>query len=98
MRQITASEAKAYMRDVEARLKTIYNLAHLPEKTRRQILTLASWRIGRVLPLSGYAWVGLLACLAAWLDLFSIGLFRCRQYGCRNDVRTGIPEVSPCPL
>ena len=42
MRQITASEAKAYMRDVEARLKTIYNLAHLPEKTRRQILTLAS--------------------------------------------------------
>ena len=42
MRQITASEAKAYMRDIEARLKTIYNLAHLPEKTRRQILTLAS--------------------------------------------------------
>ena len=42
MRQITASEAKAYMRDIEARLKTIYNLAHLPEKPRRQILTLAS--------------------------------------------------------
>nr|DAY09722.1 MAG TPA: hypothetical protein [Caudoviricetes sp.] len=32
------------------------------------------------------------------MDLFSIGLFRCRQYGCRNYVRTGIPEVSPCPL
>ena len=29
------------MKDIEARLKTIYQLAHLPEKTRRQILTLA---------------------------------------------------------
>ena len=34
--------------------------------------------------LSGCACVGLLACLAAWLDLFSIGLFRCRQYGCEE--------------
>ena len=29
------------------------------------------------------------------MDLFSIGLFRCRQYGCRNHVRTGIPEFHP---
>lgn len=41
MRQITHAEAKAHMTDIETRLKTIYNLAHLPEKTRRQILTLA---------------------------------------------------------
>lgn len=41
MRQITHAEAKAHMKDIEARLKTIYQLAHLPEKTRRQILTLA---------------------------------------------------------
>lgn len=42
MRQITHEEAKKHMTDIETRLKTIYNLAHLPEKTRRQILTLAS--------------------------------------------------------
>ena len=41
MRQITHAEAKAHMKDIETRLKTIYQLAHLPEKTRRQILTLA---------------------------------------------------------
>lgn len=41
MRQITHDEAKAHMKDIETRLKTIYQLAHLPEKTRRQILTLA---------------------------------------------------------
>ena len=41
MRQITHAEAKAHMTDIETRLKTIYQLAHLPEKTRRQILTLA---------------------------------------------------------
>jgi len=29
------------MTDIETRLKTIYQLAHLPEKTRRQILNLA---------------------------------------------------------
>lgn len=42
MRQITHEDAKKHMTDIEARLKTIYKLAHLPEKTRRQILTLAS--------------------------------------------------------
>ena len=41
MRQITHAEAKAHMTDIETRLKTIYQLAHLPEKTRRQILNLA---------------------------------------------------------
>lgn len=41
MRQITHAEAKAHMTDIETRLKTIYKLAHLPEKTRRQILNLA---------------------------------------------------------
>lgn len=41
MRQITHAEAKAQMKDIETRLKTIYQLAHLPEKTRRQILNLA---------------------------------------------------------
>ena len=41
MRQITHAEAKTHMKDIETRLKTIYQLAHLPEKTRRQILTLA---------------------------------------------------------
>lgn len=41
MRQITHAEAKAHMTDTETRLKTIYQLAHLPEKTRRQILNLA---------------------------------------------------------
>ena len=41
MRQITHDEAKAHMKDIETRLKTIYQLAHLPEKTRRQILNLA---------------------------------------------------------
>lgn len=41
MRQITHEEAKTHMKDTETRLKTIYQLAHLPEKTRRQILTLA---------------------------------------------------------
>lgn len=42
MRQITHAEAKAHMTDIETRLKTIYQLAHLPEKTRRQILNLAA--------------------------------------------------------
>lgn len=42
MRQITHAEAKAHMTDIETRLKTIYQVAHLPEKTRRQILTLAA--------------------------------------------------------
>lgn len=42
MRQITHEEAKKHMTDIEARLKTIYKLANLPEKTRRQILTLAA--------------------------------------------------------
>lgn len=41
MRQITHEEAKTHMKDIEARLKTIYRCAHLPEKTRRQILNLA---------------------------------------------------------
>lgn len=41
MRQIAHDEAKAHMTDIETRLKTIYKLAQLPEKTRRQILTLA---------------------------------------------------------
>lgn len=41
MHQITHAEAKAHMTDIETRLKTIYQLAHLPEKTRRQILNLA---------------------------------------------------------
>ena len=35
MRQITHAEAKAHMTDIETQL------AHLPEKTRRQILNLA---------------------------------------------------------
>lgn len=41
MRQITHEDAKKHMTDIEARLKTIYKLAHPPEKTRRQILNLA---------------------------------------------------------
>ena len=41
MRQITHAEAKTHMTDIKTRLKMIYRCAHLPEKTRRQILNLA---------------------------------------------------------
>ena len=42
MRQITNAEAKTHMTDLETRLKMLYRCAHLPEKTRRQILNLAA--------------------------------------------------------
>lgn len=42
MRQITHAEAKTHMTDIETRLKMLYRCAHLPVKTRRQILNLAA--------------------------------------------------------